>query len=158
MCVSPYVQDHYADDFAWCYGCGRLNEHGHHFRTRWDGDVTVTEAQPDPRYTAVPGFVYGGYLACLVDCHSTGSGSLALLRARGGKLGDGTPVPRCVTASLHVEYRKPTPMGATLRAVGRVVEVTDRKAVIETQVFAGDTVCVEARAVVVSVPDAMRPQ
>ncbi|WP_062305436.1 PaaI family thioesterase [Alicyclobacillus sendaiensis] len=153
---SPYVQDHYADDFAWCYGCGRLNAHGHHFRTRWDGDVTVTEAQPEPIHTAVPGFVYGGYLACLVDCHSTGSGALALLRARGGQLGDGTPVPRCVTASLHVEYRRPTPMGLPLRAVGRVVETTERKAVIETQVWAHDVLCVEARAVVVTVPDAMR--
>ncbi|SIS94702.1 PaaI family thioesterase [Alicyclobacillus vulcanalis] len=156
MTPSPYVQDYYPDDFAWCYGCGRLNERGHHFRTRWDGDVTLTEAFPERHHTAVPGFVYGGYLAALVDCHSTGSGALALHRAQGGQLGDGSPVPRCVTASLHVEYRKPTPMGVPLRAIGRVAEVTSKKAVIDTQVWAGETLCVEARAVVVLIPDTMR--
>ena len=35
-------QDHYPENVAHCYGCGRLNAHGHQIKTVWDGDETVT--------------------------------------------------------------------------------------------------------------------
>lgn len=76
--VLKAIQDEYSDDFAWCYGCGRLNENGHHFRTGWQGDNTITIYKPLPEHTALPGFVYGGLIASLIDCHGTGSASLAL--------------------------------------------------------------------------------
>ncbi len=66
---EPAVQDFYPDHLARCFGCGRLNEFGYRLRTRWDGDETVTRFTPAPYHTAVPGVVYGGLLACLVDCH-----------------------------------------------------------------------------------------
>lgn len=71
------VQDCYPDDVAHCFGCGRLNGHGHHIRTYWDGDETVSRFLPEPYHTAVPGFVYGGILASLVDCHGTGTAAAA---------------------------------------------------------------------------------
>lgn len=71
--VQKGIQDYYADDFSYCYGCGRLNAKGHHFKTNWDGDRTVTIYQPEPEHTAIPGFVYGGVIASLIDCHGTGS-------------------------------------------------------------------------------------
>ena len=61
------IQDYYPDDVAHCYGCGKLNEHGHQIKTFWDGDETVTRFRPQPFHTAIPGFVYGGLLASLVD-------------------------------------------------------------------------------------------
>lgn len=39
---SKAVQDYYPDDVAHCYGCGKLNEHGHQIKTFWEGDETVT--------------------------------------------------------------------------------------------------------------------
>jgi hypothetical protein len=38
---SKAVQDYYPDDVAHCYGCGKLNEHGHQIKTFWEGDETV---------------------------------------------------------------------------------------------------------------------
>jgi len=35
-------QGYYPDHLAWCYGCGRLNEHGYQIKTYWDSDETVT--------------------------------------------------------------------------------------------------------------------
>ena len=35
-------QDYYPENLAHCYGCGRLNPHGHQIKTFWDGDETVT--------------------------------------------------------------------------------------------------------------------
>ena len=63
------MQDYYPDNFAWCYGCGRLNEKGHHFRTGWRDDKTLTIYMPRAEHIALPGFVYGGVIASLLDCH-----------------------------------------------------------------------------------------
>ncbi|HEY1808718.1 MAG TPA: hotdog domain-containing protein, partial [Acidobacteriaceae bacterium] len=65
---------------------------------------------PEPWHIAIPGYVYGGILASLVDCHSTGTAAAAASRAAG--LEPGTEAPfRFVTASLRVDYLKPTPLG-----------------------------------------------
>ena len=67
------IQDIYPEDYAWCYGCGRRNETGLHLKTVWDGEKTVTTYTPREEHIAIPGFVYGGLLASLIDCHGTGS-------------------------------------------------------------------------------------
>jgi acyl-CoA hydrolase len=152
---SLFVQDHYADDFAWCYGCGRLNEHGLHIKTRWNGDETLTEYTPLPLHIAIPGFTYGGLIASLVDCHGTGSAALALLRHAGRELGDGSPVPRTVTASLHVDFRKPTPLGPPIHVQGRIVEVTDRKVTVHSDVVVAGQVCAQGVVVAVLAPQSM---
>ena len=120
-------QNDYPDDFAWCYGCGRLNKDGHHFQTRWQGDKTVTVYKPKQEHMALPGFVYGGVLASLIDCHGTGSAAIALHRKNGFEPGDGEPAPRFVTASLHVDYKKPTPQEVALKAIGTVEEIHPKK-------------------------------
>ena len=71
--VPPAFQAAYPDDVAHCYGCGRLNEHGHRLESRWSGDETVARFTPKPYHTAIPGYVYGGLIASLVDCHGTGT-------------------------------------------------------------------------------------
>ena len=88
--VINAIQDVYPDDYAWCYGCGGfLNEKGHHFRTGWQGEQTVTIYNPLPEHTAIPGFVYGGLIASLIGFHGTGSASLALHRKNGHEVADG---------------------------------------------------------------------
>lgn len=150
--TTPAIQHYYADDFAWCYGCGKNNPHGHHFETRWDGDQTVTEYLPLPEHTAIPGFVYGGLLASLIDCHSTGSASLARYRQDGHELGDGEPAPRFVTASLKVDYLKPTPLGTLLTVRGRIQEIGAKKVVVESALSCEGVVTVTALVVAVRAP------
>jgi len=93
-------QDFYSDSVAHCYGCGRLNEHGLQIKTHWDGDESVTEYTPRPYHTAIPGYVYGGLIASLIDCHGTGTAAAAAYRQDGRDM-DTKPAYRCVTASLH---------------------------------------------------------
>lgn len=144
------IQDEYAEEFAYCYGCGRLNKDGHQFRTSWEGEETVTVYQPKPEHTAIPGFVYGGLIASLIDCHGTGSASLALHRKNGFEPGSGEEPPRFVTASLHVDYLKPTPQGAVLKAVGKVEEIHPKKFKVNVEVYADEALCAtgEVKAVV----------
>jgi acyl-coenzyme A thioesterase PaaI-like protein len=148
------VQDYYPDDFAHCYGCGRLNRHGLHLRSRWDGDETVADFTPSPDHMALPGYVYGGLIASLIDCHAMGTAAAATLRADGLEVG-AAPSPRFVTAALRVDYLKPTPLGPTLEVRAQVRERTARKVVIEATVSADGVITARGEAVAVPLPPSM---
>ena len=149
------IQDHYPDEFAVCYGCGRLNPHGLHVRTILEGEEGVASFTPRPEHTAVRGFVYGGLIASLVDCHGIGTAAALMERAAGRAIGEG-PAPRYVTASLHVDYIAPTPHGPTLTLRARVVESSARKAVVEVDVSADVVTTARGRVVAVVIPDRMK--
>ncbi|MER2555764.1 MAG: PaaI family thioesterase [Thauera sp.] len=148
----PAFQDFYPENVAHCYGCGRLNGHGHQIKTHWDGDETVTRYTPRPEHTAVPGFVYGGLIASLIDCHSTGTAAAAAYRAENRAM-DSLPPLRFVTGSLHVDYLKPTPLGPELELRGRVKEIKGRKVVIESEVRVDGVATARGEVVAVQMPD-----
>ncbi|MCK6413115.1 MAG: PaaI family thioesterase [Azonexus sp.] len=145
-------QDFYPDNVAHCYGCGRLNGAGHQIKTVWEGDETVTRYQPRPEHTAIPGFVYGGLLASLIDCHSTGTAAAAMYRAENRAM-DTQPPFRFVTGSLHVDYLKPTPMGVVLEIRGKVKEIKGRKVIVEAVVYANGTATARGEVLAVQMPD-----
>lgn len=156
MGVLHAIQDEYADDYSYCYGCGRLNNNGLQLRTGWDGESTVTFYKPKPEQTAVPGFVYGGLIASLVDCHGTGSAALALHRKNGHEPGDGVEPPRFVTASLKVDYLRPTPHDIELKAIGSIEEIHPKKFRIQVEVYADEVCCVKGEVVAVVMPDTFK--
>lgn len=101
---------------------------------------------------AVPGFVYGGLIASIVDCHSTGSAALACYRAEGREPGTEPPF-RFVTGSLHVDYLKPTPLGPPLTIRGRIKEIKGRKVVVESTVYVNGVATARGGVVAVQMPD-----
>lgn len=145
-------QEYYPENVAHCYGCGRLNHAGHQIKTYWDGDETLTRFQPGPEHTAIPGFVYGGLLASLIDCHCTGTAAAAMYRQEGRSM-DSLPPFRFVTGSLHVDFLKPTPIDTELVIRGRVKEIKGRKVIIETTVWAGDVATARGEVVAVQMPE-----
>ncbi|HOY75146.1 MAG TPA: PaaI family thioesterase [Deltaproteobacteria bacterium] len=147
-------QECYPEDLSHCYGCGRLNEHGHHIRSYWEGDESVARLTPEPFHMAMPGFVFGGLIASLVDCHSTGTAAAAAYR-REGRAMDSEPALRFVTASLHVDYLQPTPLGVELTIRGRVEEISERKVVVTSTVYAKGAACATGRVVAVRMPATM---
>jgi acyl-coenzyme A thioesterase PaaI-like protein len=146
------IQDYYPDDVAHCYGCGKLNEHGHQIKTFWDGDETVTRFKPKDYYTAIPGYVYGGLIASLIDCHGTGTGALAAYKSEGREIDSLHPF-RFVTASLQVDYLKPTPLGVELELRGKVIEIKGRKVISEITVYANGEITAQGRVVAVQMPE-----
>lgn len=146
------IQDDYPDDFAWCYGCGRLNKEGLHIRTGWQDEKTVTYYSPKSEHKALPGFVYGGLIASLIDCHGTGSASLALHRKNGHEVGSGIEPPRFVTGSLKVDFMKPTPADTVLKAIGTITEIHPKKWKVETEVFADQQLCARGEVIAVVMP------
>lgn len=149
-------QDYYPDDLSQCYGCGRLNEHGLKVKSYWDGEETVATFLPKPYHTAVAGYVYGGVLASIIDCHGTGTAAAAAYRADQRDMGTEPPI-RFLTASLHVDYVRPTPLGVPLEIRGRVKEFKGRKVVVGVAVSANEEMCVRGEVVAVQVPKSWMP-
>ena len=150
-------QDYYPDELSICYGCGRLNSEGLQIKSYWDGEESVAVFQPMPYHTAVSGYVYGGLLASLIDCHSTGTASAAAYRAAGRQM-DTKPYYRFATASLHVDYVRPTPIDAQLCVRGVVKEIKGRRTVISSTITANGEICVRGEVVAVQMPESMIPQ
>jgi len=146
------IQDYYPEDAAQCYGCGNLNDEGLHIQSFWDGEQTVCRFRPRPYHTAVPGFVYGGLIASLIDCHGTGSAALAAYRDQNREPGS-APALRFLTARLEVNYLAPTPIDVDLEARGTIREVKGRKVVTDISVFANGRETANGRVVAVQASD-----
>lgn len=149
------IQDYYPDDLAHCYGCGKLNEHGYKIKSFWDGNETVAHFKPENYHTAIPGYVYGGLIASLIDCHGTGSAALAAYKAE-NRTPDTLPPFRFVTASLCVDYLKPTPLGIELELRGRIVELKGRKVITEITVSANGVITAKGKVVAVQMPETFK--
>ncbi|MFK7955893.1 MAG: PaaI family thioesterase [Lysobacterales bacterium] len=148
---SSAVQDRYPDSVSYCYGCGRNNHQGLKIRSYREGDQWIASFTPGPEHIAVPGFVYGGLLASLIDCHGVGTAAAASLGDDNGEL----EMPRFVTGSLNVRYLKPTPLGPELQLSARPVEVGERKVRVEISLRAEGVTCVAGDVVAVKIPDSM---
>ncbi|MFZ5571070.1 MAG: PaaI family thioesterase [Thermodesulfobacteriota bacterium] len=146
-------QDYYADQYSHCYGCGKHNADGYGLKSHWDGDTTVAYFTPRPYHSGgFPGNVYGGLIASLMDCHGAGSAFAAAYRAEGREMGNGPPM-RFVTASLTVNYLRPTPLGKELEIRGEIREIKGRKVTVDLSVAAGGTVCATGSMIAVRLPE-----
>ncbi len=148
------IQDFYPGDVAHCYGCGKLNKQGLQIKTFWDCDETVTRFTPKEYHTAIPGYVYGGLIASLIDCHGTGTAALASYKAEGRDY-DTNPPFRFVTASLQVDYLKPTPLGIELELRGKVAEFKGKKVISEITVSANGKITAQGKVVAIQMPENM---
>ncbi len=129
------LQETYAPNST-CFGCGPANPKGLHIKSfpRDDGTV-VTEWRPEPHHEAYPGALNGGIIGTLFDCHSNWAAAWHLMRQQGLDR-----VPATVTADYCVRFLKPTPTDRPIWIVARVVELSDRKAVVESKLIAhGET-------------------
>jgi acyl-coenzyme A thioesterase PaaI-like protein len=149
-------QDYYPEELSHCYGCGRLNEHGLKIRSYWDGQEAVAVLEPKPYHIGIPGYVYGGLIASIIDCHCIGTASAAALRAEGRDIETSLPL-RFVTASLHVDYLKPTLIGVALEVRAQVKEIKGRKVIVAATVLAKDEICARGEVVAVQMPEKMKP-
>lgn len=96
-----------------CFLCGLENKKG--FQLTWFSDYgqnqVWTELEVEPFYNGYPGVVHGGIVAALLD--ETSFRAIALEEK------ENFLISRLfVTATLNIQYRRPTPTGQTLRVVG----------------------------------------
>jgi len=152
--TAKAFQDCYPEELSHCYGCGSNNENGHQLKSYWHGEDTIAHFTPKAHHTAIPGFVYGGLIASLIDCHGTGSASAAAYKAQDREMGS-LPALRFVTASLKVDFKAPTPLGVELELIGRITQVKERKVIVDIEVYADDKLCATGQVIAVKMPESM---
>ena len=130
-----------------CFGCGPANELGLRIQSyEADDGTVVADWQPRPEHEAFKGFVNGGILGTLIDCHSNWTGIAALLARSGSVI-----APSTVTAEYSVRFRRPTPSDRPLRLIGRAVEVSNDRVTVETSIEVDGTTTATGRATFVAV-------
>ena len=147
------IQDYYPDNYSHCYGCGRNNHEGHQIKSYPEGEETVCHFRPDPKYSGgFPGNIYGGLIASLIDCHAAATAAFAKHRELGLDMEE-TPPMRFVTASLKVDYMKPTPSDEVLELRARATEVKGRKVLVSITLTAAGEIRAKGEGVMVQLPE-----
>lgn len=135
------IQDCYPTEFSHCYGCGPSNPVGHHLKTYLVGEETIAKFTPRPEHSGgVPDHVYGGMIASLLDCHGTGSAAAFAYQHEGREVGT-EPSVRFVTASLKVDFKRPTPLHTELAVRGKLRSIEGRKVWVDMELIANGAVC-----------------
>lgn len=148
MVAGQSLQERFAPDGR-CFGCGPANDRGLRIRSfEADDGTVVADWRARPEHEAFDGFVNGGIVGTLIDCHSNWTAIAALL-ARG----DGSVAPSTVTAEYSVRFRRPTPSDRPLRLIGRAVDIADDRVTVETTVEVDGVATVTGRATFVAVKE-----
>jgi acyl-coenzyme A thioesterase PaaI-like protein len=142
--MTPSLQGRYAPKNR-CFGCGPANPEGFQIESIARGDEVVLEWTPQPRHEAIHGFVNGGVLATLLDCHMAWTAAWAIA----GAADTAAELPLTVTAHLDVSYLSPTPSGLPLQIRARATETTDRKATVEAELASDGAIRATCRGVFV---------
>jgi len=155
-------QDYYPEELSHCYGCGKNNHEGHQLKSFWqnidennlNSSTTIAHFTPKACHTAIPGFVYGGLIASLIDCHGTGSAAAMAYKSDDREMGTQPPL-RFVTGALNVSYLAPTPQGVELELIGTFLEVKTRKITVEITLLANDVICAKGTVIAILMPESM---
>jgi acyl-coenzyme A thioesterase PaaI-like protein len=139
------LQQIYAPNLR-CFGCGPANERGLHISSFVRGHELVAEWQPQPHHESFGGFMNGGIIGTLLDCHSAWAAAWNIAGYR-----NGDTLPSTVTADYHVKLLRPARLDLPVKLVARAAEVSDRKAVIEAELLSGGEVCATCRGTFVKV-------
>ena len=152
------IQDTYGERFQYCWGCGPKNDMGLHLKSypSKDEKSVIAKIIPDKMYTGgVPQNLFGGMIAMIFDCHGTASAAYFAHKNKGLDLDKNTVIERFITARLEIDFKKPTPMNEEIIVSSNLVELGERKAIIEIEMTAKGEVRAKAKMIAVKVKDNM---
>jgi acyl-coenzyme A thioesterase PaaI-like protein len=134
-----------------CWGCGSGNKEGLHLKSSWDGDESVSVFLPSPSHKAGPdGFLNGGIIATIIDCHSICTAIADAYREEGREL-NSEPFIWYVTASMKIDYHKPTPISCAVKLRGRIEKREGKKTFVSCGLFSGKDKCAHGEVLAVRV-------
>jgi acyl-coenzyme A thioesterase PaaI-like protein len=136
----PHREDSIQDRFfanAPCWGCGPGNTKGLQLKSFEAADDTVrARFQPWPEHDNGLGFLNGGIIATLLDCHS--AAAVVLGSAERGLSPDGTL--QYVTAGIDVRYLRPSPLREPADLLARLISVDESRIVVDAELWWQDKV------------------
>ena len=131
--MKEYFQDKlYGNN---CYGCGAWNENGLKIKSFWDKDESICIFKPQKHNAAMPiDVMNGGTIATVIDCHGVCSSIADAYRSENKEIGEGQKI-WFATASLKIDYKKPTPMKGPITLRGKIIKKNDRKTIFDIDVY-----------------------
>lgn len=134
-----------------CFGCGPANLKGLRLRSYASEDATYAQFTPWPEHDNGLGFLNGGIICTVMDCHSA---TPMILHAQ--RLGTDDPQGMLpyVTAGLEVAYLRPTPLDSPLEVWARVATAEEAAIRVEVELMSAGKV----RAVGTAVWKRWRPR
>jgi acyl-coenzyme A thioesterase PaaI-like protein len=134
---APSIQESLYPELT-CFGCGHANPDGFHLRSYVDGDLVVAEFTPRPEHDNGFGFVNGGIITTVLDCH--GAAVVMQEAARHGwGAAAGAPVP-FITAGFEVRFLRPTPLGPALHLRAWPERIGETEILVHSEVVVDDKV------------------
>lgn len=130
---------------------GRLNDHGHQIKNLL-GRRKPSPASSRAEHAAIPGLVYGGLIASLIDCHCTGTAAAAAYRAENPGNGQRAPL-RCDRLCCMWITSSPLRPVPGLRGGSRKSKV---KVVVAAEVSASGVITARGEVVAVQMPDTIK--
>ncbi len=120
-----------------CFGCGPSNRKGLQLRSYVKDGVVVATFEPSPEHDNGLGYLNGGIISTLLDCHSAAAVALEA-EMRGWTALPGTVMP-FVTAGLDVRFLRPAPLHEAVQLRAAVLRASEQEIAAEVQLVADDT-------------------
>jgi len=113
---GPSIQERFFPGTT-CFGCGPANAKGLRLRSFPGDGAVVATFVPWPEHDNGLGYLNGGIIGTVMDCHS--GAAMVLEAEKRGLRGPGDAQTPYVTAGLDIRYRRPAPLTepSELRAV-----------------------------------------
>jgi acyl-coenzyme A thioesterase PaaI-like protein len=123
--ATPSLQETYFPDLP-CFGCGPANDKGLQLRSYPGEDGLVTaHFTPWPEHDNGLGYLNGGIIATVLDCHSAAAVTHEAF-SRGWPPLPGAALPY-VTAGLEVTYLRPAPLTETVALYAEIVAAAEHE-------------------------------
>lgn len=127
-----------------CFGCGLANADGLHLRSYERPDGIVASFRAEPKHDNGTGFVNGGILTTILDCHTA---AVVLTTAHAnGWIRPGDAALSFVTAGFDVHFLRPTPLGPAVELFAKPESVGENEMVVLAEVRFEEKVRVTMRA------------
>ncbi len=123
-----------------CFGCGAQNPIGLKLKFREEDGIYITNFTARPEHQGYEGLVHGGIISTLLDEVMTKNVSVLGITV--------------VTARLDVSFLRPTPIGQSLTARGRIIKHHGRVYEMTGEIrLPDDTITAEGNAVLIEIKE-----
>ena len=123
------IQDKWEDIGTHCWGCGKNNEHGLQIKSCWIGDDAICIWQPKHYHVALLGFLNGGIIATVMDCHCLNAANAWVLRHL-------QELDKPYLSGLfEIKYLRPASIEKPILLRARVKEMKGRKITVTCSLF-----------------------
>jgi acyl-coenzyme A thioesterase PaaI-like protein len=116
-----------------CFGCGHANERGLRLRSYEVDGVVRAAFMPWPEHDSGGGFLNGGIVSTLLDCHGAAAVLLEAHR-RGWEPAPGALLP-FVTAGLDVRFLRPSPLREPVELVAELLSVSEPEITVVSRLW-----------------------